>query len=662
MQIAVFEISTFLIIICAIYKWHINKKFSKPVSISLSIIISIILISTIYQSFFLIQLPEYAIYIEILILIFSIIYVFKKIDIPMLIRVFINYLSHNKLIFILLMIVFGYLFLQVLILKPNNIDSHIYTLSRILLFQQEQSLFLENASNYHQAVFPLGFDILNYKFLRHNIQNGIGFFSFISYVGLFFSSYSLSRLYYNKSISILSALIIISMPQVVFAATTPKSDLILGFLACLIIRLTLSPKSDNKENIYIITMLAFGLSCKLTFLAFIMIYLLLTAFFFRQKLKISFKEYRLYKFSIFCIIIFTFFISGLWQMIWNHLYWGGYCGPKPLVAPASNTDGMIGGIANCVRYVFESFHIPGYFYLFLKNTLNLDIMSYSQLLYDTIFFPIFLNKGIANGYSFEINWFQNEHSWYGPFGFIFFPILIVSIVKGTKPIKFASVITIFIFLCISFRLSWSPMKDRYFIFMYSSSVLLYAQCLNFIPYKSSKLSFKLISLISVILLLLSVFLNNTKPLFNFLSLRIDKMFYSSFAQGNNVWHKTNYGEKSYWGNTSVDTILDDLHTCKISLYQVGQRRTFSFLMQRPDCHFTPMERRINDPVNNRIKKPVYQKKLEEDFDYILIVGNTFRFIDSSNIEISGQEINLGGKKAQLIKSINEFDIKLLKLS
>jgi hypothetical protein len=361
-------------------------------------------------------------------------------------------------------------------------------------------------------------------------------------------------------------------------------------------------------------------------------------------------------------MIFSFFISGLWLSIWNFFYWHGFSGPEAFVKPASNTDGLIGGIANCIRYVFESFHLPGYFHLYLKNTLNLDIMYYSQLLYDTVFFPVFKNKGLASGYSFEINWFQDEHTWYGPFGFLFFLISIVTIVKGTKPIRFVSIISIFIFLCISFKLSWSPMKDRYFIFMYAPSVLLFAHCLTHIPSNFSKTFLRLISLSPILLLLLSVFLNNTKPLFYFLSLRFDKMFYSSFVLGHNVWKQTNYGERNYWGNSNVDTILDDLPTSKISLFQVGQRRTFPFLIKRPDCHFTPMERRINDPVNERIKKPIYPKKLEEDFDYILIVGNTFKFIDSSNIILSGQEISLGEKKAELIKSIDEFDIKLLKLS
>ena len=393
-----------------------------------------------------------------------------------------------------------------------------------------------------------------------------------------------------------------------------------------------------------------------------MIYLPLITFFYNSKIKFLFKEYKLYNVYTLCFIIFTFFISGLWLSIWNYFYWYGFSGPEAFVALSSNADGLIGGIANCVRYIFESFHLPGYFHLYLKNTINLDIMSYSQLLYDTVFFPLFKNKGLANGYSFEINWFQDEHSWYGPFGFLFIPISIVSIVKGTKPIKFVSIISIFIFLCISFKLSWSPMKDRYFIFMYASSVLLFAHFLNFIPINYSNTSFRLISLISVFILLLSVFLNNTKPLFSFLSLRFDKMFYSSFILGNNVWKKTNYGDRSYWGNQSVDTILNDLPTSKISLFQVGQRRTFSFLMQRPDCHFTPMERRINEPINKRIEKPIYPKQLEEVFDYILIVGNNFKMIDSSNIVISGQEISLGEKKAELIKSIDEFDIKLLKLS
>jgi hypothetical protein len=665
MIIALLEITKVFVFIFAIYKLINNKDYTIYESISLSIISVIILLSSIYQISFLIRHPFIAFYIEGILFITSIIFIYSQLKLK---RIKLVLYSEGKIFEILFYSLMGlvlfYLFAQVLVLKPNNIDSHIYTLSRVLLFQQEQTIFLENTSNYHQAIFPLGFDILNHMFLRHHIESGIGFFNFLSYLGIIFSCLSLCKQFYSHKISILSTMAIVSMPQIVYEATTPKSDIVIGYLSCLILHLTFKYKITSKNELIpiILLLLLFGLSCKLTFLAFIVIYVPVFLIFSRKELKSLFSYIKAFKHLTIMFVGFAFFLSGMWLWMWNYINWGGISGPTPFVDPASNTDGLMGVIANFFRYIFESCHIPGYIHLLFVNHIGIDLMSYLQLLYDNLFYPIFKNHGIALGYNFEVNWFQNEHSWYGPLGFLFFPFSLIAFLKGRSQIKIVSIITLFIFVCICYKLSWSPMKDRYFIFMYTPATIIFAYILNCLKFfKSSVFQYTLLFLF-VCLTYLSVFLNNTKPLFNFLTLRFDKMFYSSFVLGENVWAKTNYGSKNYWGNIHVDSILLDIPPSKIALFQVGQRRTYPFLIRRPDCIFKPMERRINDPNNHLFRNPVYPAELIGNFDYILLVGNTFKFLDSNNLVISGQKVNLENKHAKLVKSIDNFNIKFLKLT
>ena len=72
------------------------------------------------------------------------------------------------------------------------------------------------------------------------------------------------------------------------------------------------------------------------------------------------------------------------------------------------------------------------------------------------------------------------------------------------------------------------------------------------------------------------------------------MFVSSFVRGHNIWSFTDMGKKRFWEHPDISKFLDHIPPSKIGIYQAGHRKIFPYLISRPDCHFIPMERNIED--------------------------------------------------------------------
>ena len=134
-----------------------------------------------------------------------------------------NVILEFRLISCILIVGIAYLFLQSVILKPNNIDSLVYNLARVLLFQQQNTLFLENVNLYHQAVLPVGNDILYHLFLRSYHEYGLAIFSWFAYIGIAFSGWAIATQYYSRKVALISVLVILSMPQIIYSTTTLKT-------------------------------------------------------------------------------------------------------------------------------------------------------------------------------------------------------------------------------------------------------------------------------------------------------------------------------------------------------------------------------------------------------------------------------------------------------
>jgi hypothetical protein len=345
--------------------------------------------------------------------------------------------------------------------------------------------------------------------------------------------------------------------------------------------------------------------------------------------------------SIPCLVL-----AQVYLFAWNHIHWGGFSGPPEFVHTVTNHDGILGTASNAVRYSLQSFHFPAPIDYYLDKIIGISVPEKMQKLYDQWLLPLLSNYGITHHkYNFQIQWEQTEDSWFGPFGFIILLLLPVFMLKGNSVIKLAAVVLGLTFMLICFKLAWTPMKDRYFALIFGASTLFAAYIVSHII--NRKFIVKAIIGYAIFSLFFAITFNITKPTFHFFSPRVDQMFVSSFVRGHNVWSFTQMGKQRFWEHPDISKFLDHIPPSTIGIFQAGHRAVYPYLISRPDCHFIPMERRID---NDHALQITYPSQLDEELDYLLILENQFS-INSNYLFINNQSIKTK-KELSLVRQID----------
>ena len=144
----------------AIYCILESSRYRVSELVAIVLLLLLTYLSFIFQIAFILGIPKFSYFFEIPVTIYSIKICFKNKECFK--KGYLtakNIFQDSVFITFTLLIGFSYHFLPSLLLKPNNIDSIVYNLTRVLLFQQENTLFLQNVSLYHKAGFPVGNDI-----------------------------------------------------------------------------------------------------------------------------------------------------------------------------------------------------------------------------------------------------------------------------------------------------------------------------------------------------------------------------------------------------------------------------------------------------------------------------------------------------------------------
>ena len=116
-------------------------------ALAVSILLLLTYLSCTFQIAFILGIPKFSYLIEIPITVYSMRLCFFNretfkgicVETKIIFR-------ESRLITCILLMGIGYLFLQSVVLKPNNVDSLVYNLARVLLFQQENTLFLKHVN------------------------------------------------------------------------------------------------------------------------------------------------------------------------------------------------------------------------------------------------------------------------------------------------------------------------------------------------------------------------------------------------------------------------------------------------------------------------------------------------------------------------------------
>ncbi len=664
-----------------------RPKMMVSEAICSGIIVALLTLSCLYQTVFLIGIPQLAFIFEGMLMIASLIVIKRRNNYISLFKTkIIHFYQHHKITGTLLGIGLIYLLLQTIILPPTGPDFYSYHLPRVLLFQQEQSLFLENVTTLRQAVFPVGWNMLTHSFLRFYTDYSIGIFNFLVYLAITSGIYALARQISSQQIAIVTTLAVITMPQIVLQSNSLNTDSPLAAIA--IFSLLILSRLYNKLNIIdfnlLILVVAFGISIKLTFLLFLApfmlfgSYLLLTKYSLRDILKLIVSDGKWLVMLIFPVFIF----SQVWLYIHNYNYWGGWSGPPDYIEHFTQTDGLRGTIANSVRYIFESIDLMQPTDIITDSLFNVKISNKLVQIYRKLVYPFIGHAGMLASYSnpsspfnFDIEWrYVEGYAWYGILGFLLaIPSIVYTLIKGKQFPRIVSLILIIFFAFVSYKVAWSPWRGRYFsVFFVLSSIPIAYTLHSTNLWLKNKLDFflKAIIIISLITFFITSSANEERPIFNLNRINYNQLFSQkniNSVVNNNIWVKTEIGTKRE--HKRIADALGDLIPSGSTLGLLSNHyvNVYDYLLALPHIRIIPIHPSsyINlkyryDVSQNEFTKYTFPNPLQsnpESFDYFLCL----------DVECRGNIEELSSISRQLIwdfKPSNRFlpEAQLFKLN
>ena len=629
-----------------------RQEYKVSESISSGIVLALLTLSFSFQSTFLIHQPKLSFVIEIALVIGTLILIVKK-------RELFNYfyqkikdfISRNIFVSFSLVIAWSYLLCLALILPPSVYDSMTYNLARVLLFQQHNSLFLTDVNRTHQAVFPVGVDILHHAILRFYTDYGIGIFSFLAYISVVLGTYALCRQHTSQKISLAATLVIASLPEFVFQATSTKNDIfiIAAAIFCFLAVSRLLKKLCWGDLTLLLLGLVFGVSAKTTFMAFALPFCCFFGFLLLKKYGLLpwFKLLSRNWYYWIILAIPLLILSQLWLFIHNHNVWGTWSGPEDFVQVHKHSDGVKGAFANLVRYGFQSIN-----FLPLTDEVSADLFNFKiseilQNVYDTIFLPLF--DGVGAGTVFgelTIKWWNHEdHSWFGPWGtLIVLPAIIYSLFKGKKEIQAWSLSLLGYLSIVSYQVVWMPWNCRFISIFFAGSGVCIAYSLNSL--RVSKFIIKILKILSILLLLYACAFNVDKRLVT--SYKPSKWPEEITTQS--IWKQSNFGrDRDFYFNRLYGDDRLDVFTklvpsgSQVALVVGHDTLTYNFLLRNPDLEFTPMKQLVLDSHSQALQ-----------YDYILCLKDVVEVkCDLNNEVLNSSEVlwasEPGRKEAKLIR-------------
>jgi hypothetical protein len=629
--VSLFELALLVIgSMLLLYRWGYGIAHA----LSLSIVISLMALSLIFQAAFLVGVPELSYPLEGALVVGSVVMIFKErhrlIEICVSLFQFMRCYSVMSGVVVLCI---AYLGLQAIVLPEGNYDSMRYNLTRVLLFQQERSMLLTNVTEYHQAVFPVGGDILSHLFLRYYTDYGLATIRFLAYLSIGFGSYALSRNHASSNVAWTVMLIVISFPLLVRQATGTKPDIMATSVVvlCFLCAERLLSRPNLRDGLLVVLGLGFGMSIKTTFLAFLIPFFLLFAcsFLKRHGVETILRIFRQNRLWVIIIVPAVLVFSQLWLFLHNYNHWGHWSGPTGFVNFHKNQDGLLGTVANLLRYAVQCLHLMTPTDI-VSSWMGFGFVSdMFERAYELLLYPVIGDSGAAwhnNVVSFslsDLSWGDSENgAWFGPFGFFFvIPALVYTIICGSTILRMTSIVLVIYTVVLSWQLSWMPWNCRYFGPVFVGG----AGCLGYWLSRWQTLRrLQSIQILSLAILVYCCAINQAKVVVGaaYLKQSIDTFTFAPglFEQG--IWSQTNWGRdrfyyaRRYYGNNRVNEFIQLVKpNARVAVMSANLGWLFHYMLYRPDIHFVPLSE-----MNTSGK--ALSIDLLKGFDYLLCINRT----------------------------------------
>ena len=244
-----------------------------------------------------------------------------------------------------------YWFLFALVAPVTIYDAHVYNVSRLLVIRKG-GFFGDHVWNLPaQICYPWSFDAVHYPFLF--LGTGFDLPSFACLLGILVVVHQLVSRRYGTRIAWWCDLAVISMPTVVYQATSTKNDLV-GVFAVAVWFYSLCRWREERRRIYLPWMalaLAFNAGTKLSGGPVTAVLSLYSLWCLR-----SLPRRQIFEFIGALAGCFLLFGSAETYLN-NYLLFKAPFGPPEYIRFHSNIDGVAGGVGNFVRYFFGTMNV-----------------------------------------------------------------------------------------------------------------------------------------------------------------------------------------------------------------------------------------------------------------------------------------------------------------
>jgi hypothetical protein len=229
-------------------------------------------------------------------------------------------------------------------------DAHTYNLARVSIAEMDGLFGNALWLNDRQIFFPWTFDALHVPFLH--IGWGYGIPSFLCLLSILYVVRRLLTEFVSKEAASVAVLTLLSMPTLVFQATSPKNDLPVVFGAVVWFFAVIRHRQTH-ARVWLYWMalaLAFAAGAKSAGLALAGVLAVASGIALRQKFS------DLLTFGIgFCV---GFVLLGSVEIYLNNLaVCGRPLGSESFVSSHANPDGLRGAMANVLRYLFGNVNL-----------------------------------------------------------------------------------------------------------------------------------------------------------------------------------------------------------------------------------------------------------------------------------------------------------------
>ncbi len=529
------------------------------------------------QTFFLLRVPHYFVLFESLVLAVSAALIYRHWAVLTAsgLNAF-RFFRTNPFLSLLLAVCGIAIFLKGFMIPPNTWDSLTYHLARVLMMQEEGRLFLENFSDYRQDIFPAGYDILHFLFLRFYTDYGLPTFSFLCYTILIVGSYALmQRLYSTRALSKVIALAAASLTMFILHAAMTKNDLVLGAMTTVFL-LAAHDYVRRGGAVHLMaaaTALLFGVLSKFTFgvtglfLGLAFLWLLLREHGLKTTVASIARDGAA---GYGAPLLLPFLAASLLVVLMAHNYaaYGGPAGPPDYLALFVKTDGLIGAALNIVRFFFNMMSIPyelaGPYLSNIHHWLLGPHQSTGVLWWPA--HPVFLEVPLIP---------PDMAAWFGPLGFPILLSLVYAAFKGDRYLRAVSLAVMGGALFLIVVTGWSPWRGRYYAPLVAVGLVAFGFALYRIKLARPGLGGMLVNLVAVIATANLVFFAIYVPLTAWSNIKIQ-------VSDRDTHYSRIYGQNTMWRDFNYK--LDEGE--KVLIVTGPDKAIFPLYLRRPDLDIT----------------------------------------------------------------------------